>query len=252
MFVTVISVMLAFLGAEPDPKVEAVGSEFRDIRVIAEEKERTAILEVQLENASNKRLDRVLSIQQDALFQLPIATVNGQVITGADVLGRYSTVLKHVLESSHPEGYPQMVRTLIDRDLQRLISQSLQEQAFLGRLTKEQRTEWEASVESLFSSEVVKLQRELRVESESELVATLLERGTSLNQVRLSYRRERAAMEHTATLLKPIENESDDDRKKRLRQETDQLISQADVRTAFNWKPIGDNRDGTPPKPVTK
>ena len=257
MFATVISLTLSFFGANPILDAEPAVSEFRNVREIAEETQRAAILEEQQRPlkelaVANEKLDRASSVQHDALFQLPIATVNGQVITGADVLGRYSGVLKQIRESSHPEGYPQMVRTLIERDLQKLISQTIQEQAYLSRLTKEQRAEVEVDLDRQFSSEVEKLKRELRVESEPELLAALMERGTTLNQVRSSYRRERIAMEHTVILFKPNENESEGDAKKRRNRKIDELVSRADVRTAFNWKPVEDKRDGVPAAPKVK
>ena len=251
MYVTSLLVTFVLFGTDPTPKAEPAESIFIGSLRPLTGKPRN--LDESAADLAIDKLERANAVQHDALFQLPIATVNGQVITGVDVLGRYSGLLKSIRESSHSDRYPEMVRTLIERDLHQLISQTILAQAYMNSLNKEQRVAMEEHLDQLFGSEVEKLQKELRVESERELIAALAERGATLSQIRSFFRRERLAMEHTAMLFKANEKGVDaQERKDRLIVQIAELVSQADVRTAFAWKPAEDKRDVVPANPEAK
>ena len=248
MFVTAISVTMVIFGTDPMLDAEPAVSVFRDVREILYEEQRAS----KTLAATNHKLERANTVQHEALFRLPIATVNGQVVTGADLLGRYSGVLKAIRESDRPETYQETVRTLIERELPQVVIETAIEQFRRGNLTEEQREELKVHLDRLFNSEVEQLKKEVGVESDLEFQMALKERGTTLQQVQSSFCRKQVAQEYFRILYKPIENESKEDASKRMRQQVDEIVSRTEVHTAFKWKPAVDNGNGTPAAPATE
>ncbi len=248
MFVTVISVALALFGADPTLKTEPAESIFRDdLRLMSGDRRDSSEFA-----AAKLKLEKANAVQHETLFQMPVATVNGQILIGADVLSRYSVVLKTMRESTDSDGYPSYVRQLIERELVKVVTATVLEQARCRKLSVEQRQEWEAKFDHLFGKEVERLKKEVEVETDADLKTALTVRGTTLVQVRSEFHRHQLATEQWAIISKPDENESGPDARKRALRQIRALVAQTDVCTAFNWKPEHVTRDDVTAALITK
>jgi parvulin-like peptidyl-prolyl isomerase len=124
------------------------------------------------------------SDDSDLFLATVVARADGAPIFAGEVLERYGDYLRHVREKATDEQYQQIREEIIRRDLKGHIQKHLLVERTKGELKPDQLKALNAQLEKLFDQQVENLKKELEVPTRTELERKLIERGTSLNDIR--------------------------------------------------------------------
>lgn len=125
-----------------------------------------------------------------------VARVNGRPILAGEILEQYSSRLAKARPQMSDRDYRKAQETLIQRDLPKIIEQSLMANSVKARLKKDQLEQIDSQLDVFFEQEVDRLKAEFKVNSTAELEALLQEQGMSLASMRKQFGERQLAQEY--------------------------------------------------------
>lgn len=120
----------------------------------------------------------------DLFLATVVARADGAPIFAGEVLERYGDYLRFVRTKASDEEFQKIREEIIRRDLKGHIQKHLLVERTKGELKPDQLKALNKQLEMMFDKEVEKLKKELKVTTRTELERELIERGTSLNDIR--------------------------------------------------------------------
>jgi len=123
----------------------------------------------------------------DVFLATVVARADGAPIFAGEVLERYGDYLRQVKPKASDEEFQQIREEIIRRDLKGHIQKHLLVERTKGELKPEQLKALNGQLEKMFDKEVERLKKELKVSTRTELERELIERGTSLNDIRNTF-----------------------------------------------------------------
>lgn len=177
------------------------------------------------------------------LFAMPVARVDGHVVSAETVLQRYAAYLSQVSRQVSPDKFSRIVQDIIQRDLPQWIQVMALETAMNRDWSEEQVAGVRKHLNSLWKREVDRLAKELSTREDQEPLPVSLE---AIHQNYIRQGMARAYLESRMDTLVPVKQAdmaTDVARsaywKRRgemLNQFIDEMVSQAKIETAFAIK----------------
>ncbi len=125
--------------------------------------------------------------ERDIFYSTVVARANGSPIFAGEVLERYGDYLRQVRPKVNDADFQKIREEIIRRDLRGHIEKHLLVERTKGELKPDQLKALQAQLDKVFEKEVEKLKKELNVSTRTELERELINRGTSLNDIRNSF-----------------------------------------------------------------
>ncbi|MCA9080590.1 MAG: peptidyl-prolyl cis-trans isomerase [Planctomycetaceae bacterium] len=125
-----------------------------------------------------------------------VARVNGTPILAATVLEQYASRLEQARGQVTKTQFREAQETLIQRDLDRYIEQTLMADAVKSKLKDEQLEAIEAQLDQFFSMQVEEMKKQAKVETLADLEAVLQQQGLSLSTMRKMFGDRQLASEY--------------------------------------------------------
>ncbi len=124
-----------------------------------------------------------------------VATVNGMPLFASEVLQRYNKNLVQAQQKLPPKQFRKLRDELLKRDLRQHIERKIVTEALKASLKPKQMERLDEYVDTQFEKEIVRLKKELKVDSLVELDDALTAQGTSLATLKQGFASQRMASE---------------------------------------------------------
>ena len=131
-----------------------------------------------------------------------VARVNSEPILAGEILERYGPNLAEARKQATPAQMAMLREQLIQRDIEMHIDSKLLVASLRESIPEENLVMLDEHIDGLFEKEVVRLKKELKVQSRLELAEKLATQGTSLPNLHDAFANQRMAVEFLAAKSK--------------------------------------------------